>query len=229
MSLRPSVRSNAPGLAAERPRDHAPDGVLALHDLARHRAGGVELGGRDLVDVRGDLQHRVGGGVDDQVPRLQVLLAEVVDHGGAAVGLVAEHAAAGAVDQLLDDLLREAVGVGAQRHGRDRAHQLPVAGDRVLARALRVQPAVDDRVAARAARRRAAAPSRARAPPSPARRARRPTSATWPSVFAPRRRTRRSREARPPRRRRARSRRRAGSRPRFYEWLSVCARGWASK
>ena len=133
-----------PGLAPERARDHAADGVLALHDLARDGAGGVELGGRALVDVRGDLQHRVGGRVDDQVAGLQVLLAEVVDHRGAAVGLVAEHAAAGAVDQLLDDLLGEAVGIGAQGDRRDRPHQLPVAGDRVLARALRVQAAVDD-------------------------------------------------------------------------------------
>ena len=56
-------------LAAERPRDHAPDRVLAAHDLARGLAGGVELGGRHLVDVRGDLEHRVRRGVDDQVAR----------------------------------------------------------------------------------------------------------------------------------------------------------------
>ena len=54
-------------LAAERPRDHAPDGVLAGHDLARRGADRVQLGRRHLVDVGGDLQHRVGRRVDDQV------------------------------------------------------------------------------------------------------------------------------------------------------------------
>ena len=101
--------------APERPRDDAPDGVLARHDLARGGARRVELGGRHLVDVRGDLQHRVRRRVDDQVAGRQVLLAEVVDHGRAAVGLVAQDAAPGGVDQLLEDLLREAVRVGAQR------------------------------------------------------------------------------------------------------------------
>ena len=135
-----------PRRAAERPRDHAADGVLARHDLARGGAGRIELGGRDLVDVRGDLQHRVRRGVDDQVAGREVLRAEVVDHRGAAVGPVAQDAAAGAVDQLVEDLVREAVRVRAQRARRDDAHQLPVAGDRVLARPERVQPPVDDAV-----------------------------------------------------------------------------------
>ena len=52
----------------------------------------------------------------------------------------------GRVDQRVDDLVREAVGIGAQRRRRDDAHELPVAGDRVLARAERVQAAVEDRV-----------------------------------------------------------------------------------
>ena len=131
-------------LAAERARDDAADGVLAAHDLARRLAGRVELGGRHLVDVRGDLEHRVGRGVDDQVAGREVLLAVVLDRVGAAVGLVEQDAAAGRVDQLVEDLVGEAVGVGPQRHRRDDAHQLPVAGDRVLARAERVQAAVED-------------------------------------------------------------------------------------
>jgi hypothetical protein len=59
-----------------------------------------------------DLQHRVGRRVDDQVAGLEVLLAEVVDDLGAAVGAVAEHPAAGAVDQLVEDVAGEALGVG---------------------------------------------------------------------------------------------------------------------
>ena len=133
-------------LAAERPRDDAADGVLAGHDLARRGACRVQLFQRHDVDVRGDLQHRVGRRVDDQVTGLHVLGAEVVDHLGARVRAVAEDAAARGGPQRVDHVVGEAVRVGAQRHRRDDAHQLPVAGDRVLARAERVQAAMDDGV-----------------------------------------------------------------------------------
>jgi hypothetical protein len=73
-----------------------------------------------------------------------VLLAVVLDRVGAAVRLVEQDPAAGRVDQLIEDLVGEAVGVGPQRHRRDDPHQLPVAGDRVLAGAERVQAAVED-------------------------------------------------------------------------------------
>ena len=96
----PSVRSNAPGSprngrAITRPTACSPDMISrAAAQAAYSSAGG------HLVDVRGDLQHRVGRRVDDQVAGREVLLAEVVDHRGAAVGPVAEDAAAGGVDQL---------------------------------------------------------------------------------------------------------------------------------
>ena len=96
-------------LADERPRDHAPDRVLAGHDLARLLAVRVELLDRHDLLVRGDLEHRVGRRVDDQIAGLHVLGAEVGDHLGAAVGAVAEDPAAGRRPQLLEDLLREAV------------------------------------------------------------------------------------------------------------------------
>jgi hypothetical protein len=140
----PAVRAlERAGRAAERPGDHPPDGVLAGHDLARGEADRVQLGRGDLVHVSGDLQHRVGRRVDDQVAGGQMALAELLDHRGAAVGPVAQHAAPAGVVDLVDDVRRKALRVGPQRHRRDDAHQLPVAGDRVLARAERVQPAVE--------------------------------------------------------------------------------------
>ena len=42
-SRRPSVRTNAPGAPSNGPRDHAADGVLAGHQLARRGARGVQL------------------------------------------------------------------------------------------------------------------------------------------------------------------------------------------
>jgi hypothetical protein len=93
--------------------------------------------------VRGDLEHRVGRRVDDQLAGRHVRGPEVIDHGGAAVRAVAEDAAPGGVAQCIQHVGREAVGIRAQRDRRDDAHQLPVPGDRVLARAERMQAAVE--------------------------------------------------------------------------------------
>ena len=236
-SLRPSVRAKAPGSPANGRAITRPTACSPLHDLARRRAGRVELlDRRHLVHVGGDLEHRVGRRVDDQVAGLEMLLAEVLDHLGAAVGAVAEDPAAGRVVQLVEDLVREAVRVGAQRDRRDHPHQLPVAGDRVLAGPDRVQAAVQHGVGRRAGRRPAAAPSRGRARPSTGR-SRPPdglgdvAERVGPGVAV----VARCRAARPRRRRRARSRRPAA-------WLTAAilaarpfsrapprARGCASK
>jgi hypothetical protein len=61
-----------------------------------------------------------------------VLLAELLDDLRPGGGLVAEHAASRAVHERVDDLVGEAVRIGRERRRRDDAHQLPVAGRRVL-------------------------------------------------------------------------------------------------
>ena len=81
--------------AGERPRDHAPDGVLAAHRRPRRRARPVELLGRDALDVRRQLQDRVLGGVEDQRAGAQVLGAELLDRREPVVGPVADHLVAG--------------------------------------------------------------------------------------------------------------------------------------
>ena len=104
-----------PGLAGERPRDHAADGVLAGQDLARRLAGLVELLERDRLLVRGDLEDGVGRRVDDPLARPLVLLAELLDDLGPRGGPVAEDAAAGLVHERVDHVVREAVRVGRHR------------------------------------------------------------------------------------------------------------------
>ena len=59
--------------------------------------------------------------------------------------LVAEDAATGAVHERVDHVVRKAVRVGRHRGRRDDAHQLPVAGRRVLALRPLEQPAGDRR------------------------------------------------------------------------------------
>ena len=139
---RPLVRLR---LADERPRDHAPDRVLAGQDLAGDLARLVELLERDRLLVRGDLEDRVGRGVDDPFARALVLLAELLDDLRPGRGLVAEDAASGAVHERVDDVVREAVRVRRHRLRRDDAHQLPVPGRRVLALRALDQPAGDGR------------------------------------------------------------------------------------
>ena len=137
----------------ERAGDDAADGVLAGQDLARRATGVVQLLERDRLLVRGDLEHRVGGRVDDPLAGLLVLLAVLLDHLGARRRLVAEHAAAGAVHERIDHLVGEAVRIRRERDGGDDAHHLPVARRRVLALRALEQPARDRR---RAGLRRAA-------------------------------------------------------------------------
>ena len=125
--------------------DHAADGVLAGEDLARAPTGVVELLERDRLLVRGDLEHGVGGRVDDPLARLLVLLAVLLDHLGSRRGPVAEHAAPGAVHEGIDHLVGEAVRIGREGHRRDDAHQLPVPRRRVLAFRPLEQPTRDGR------------------------------------------------------------------------------------
>ena len=131
--------------AEERPRDHPPDGVLAGEDLARDAAGLVQLLERDRLLVRGDLEDRVGARVDDPLARFLVFLAELLDDLRPAGGHVADDAVAGAVHERVDHLVGEAVRVGRHRLRRDDAHQLPVAGRRVLAARALEQTAGDGR------------------------------------------------------------------------------------
>jgi hypothetical protein len=134
-------------LAFEGARDHPPDGVLAGHHLARRFADRVQPGLVEHVDVRRDLEDRVGRRVEDQLAGLEVVAPVVLDHLGAAVGAVAAEAVPRHAFERLHHLGRKAVRVGRQRMVRHHPHQLPVAGGRLLARPERVQAAVDDGLA----------------------------------------------------------------------------------
>src|SRR5215210_9475787 len=80
-----------------------------------------------------DLEDGVGGGVDDPLPRSLVLFPQLLDDLGPGGGLVAEDAATRAVHEGIDDLEWEAVRIRWHRLRRHDAHELPVAGCRVLA------------------------------------------------------------------------------------------------
>ena len=127
--------------------------MFARQDLARDPAAVVELFERHRLLVRRDLKDRVSARVDDPLARPLMLLAELLDDLGAARRLVAEDAAARAVHERVDHLVGEAERIRRHRLGRHHAHQLPVAGRRVLALRPLEEPAGDRR---RAGLRRAA-------------------------------------------------------------------------
>ena len=80
----------------------------------------------------GDLEHAVGGGVDDQLPGFHMLPAVVRQQLGAGVGLVAEVPPAGAAAELLQKLLGKALRVGGKGLGGNDPGDLPVADGGVL-------------------------------------------------------------------------------------------------
>ncbi len=130
-------------LALERPRDHAPDGVLAGHHRPRGAARLDELVLAQPVVVGGELEHRVGRRVEDHLARAQVVLAELLDDGDAVGRAVGAEAQAGRALELGHERRREAARIGRRRGVGDDAHELPVTGGRVLARTERVQPPVE--------------------------------------------------------------------------------------
>src|SRR4029079_2227580 len=95
--------------------------------------------------------------------RALMLLAEFLDDLRAGGRLVAEHAAAGAVHERIDHVVRQALRVGRGGRLSDDAHQLPVARRRVLSLRALEQPARNGR----GARLGAAAPPRLPVPAPP--------------------------------------------------------------
>ena len=93
--------------ADERPRDHASDPEAEPDHLERNLAPAIQLRDRHDVFVRGDLEHAVGRRVHDRLAGPHVLVAELLDDGRAARGLVGRGAAADSPLELVDDLARE--------------------------------------------------------------------------------------------------------------------------
>ena len=86
--------------------------MLALKDLSGNSAVFVKLLYGYNILMRCDLEHAVCRGVYDQVTRVNVSLAIISDNLGARVGLIAENATSRPARELVENLLREAVGVG---------------------------------------------------------------------------------------------------------------------
>ena len=126
-------------MAEEGAGDDAAHAVLALQHLAGDLAVAVQLMHRHKLLVGGDLEHAVGAGVDDEGILLHGLLAVVLQHLRAGVGLVAEDLVAGLLFELVDEAVREAVREGGQGSRADDTGDLPVADGGILAHALLLQ------------------------------------------------------------------------------------------
>jgi hypothetical protein len=120
-------------LPDERPRDDAADPV-GVAQPPRRGADRVQLGNRDHVLVRGDLEDRIRRRVQDHVARVDVLGPELLDDLGATCRNVPEHSPPGRARERLDQFEWEAgVREGRERLRQHDAHHLPVPGRGVLA------------------------------------------------------------------------------------------------
>ena len=120
--------------------DHPADAILSLQNLPRLAAGIVQLLQGNPFLVRRHLKHGIGGGVDDPLAGLALLLAVVPDDVGAGIGQVAQDAPAGLLLEGVQNLFGEAVGEGGQGLGGDHTGDFPMADGGVLAHGAFPQP-----------------------------------------------------------------------------------------
>ena len=116
--------------------------MVTPQNLASLVTGIVQLLQRDQLLMGRHLEHRVGGGIDDPLAGIQLLLAVIPNHIGAGIGLVAQPAPAGGLGKGIQHLLGEALRVGGQGLGRDHTGNLPVADGGVLAHGAFRQPGI---------------------------------------------------------------------------------------
>ena len=126
-------------VAKEGAGDHTTHTVLALEHFPGDLAVAVQFLHRHKLLVGGHLKNAVGAGIDDEGVFPHGLLAVVLQHLRAGIGLVAQHLVAGLLLILPDQLLREALGEGGQRLRADHTGDFPVADGGILAHALLLQ------------------------------------------------------------------------------------------
>ena len=107
--------------------------MVTLENGSRLPAALIQLLQRDPLFVCRHLEDGVGGSVNDPLTRFLLLHAVVVDHRSAGVGLVAQNPPARSLLKFLQNLLREALGIGGHGLGRNHTGNLPVADGGVLA------------------------------------------------------------------------------------------------
>ena len=85
--------------------------------------------------MRGNLEYRIGGRVDNRRAGAHVFFAELVEDHRARRRLVAERLSPNAFLVLFDHVRRKSVRVCAKRIGNDESHHFPMSGRRIFPRA----------------------------------------------------------------------------------------------
>ena len=85
--------------------------------------------------MRRNLEHRIGGGVDDGKPGAHVLLTQLIEDDGSRGGLIAQCLPADAPLVFGDHVRRKTVRIGAERILHDQPHHLPMTRGRIFPRA----------------------------------------------------------------------------------------------
>ena len=82
--------------------------------------------------MRGDLKNGIRRGVNNQIAGFHVLFAVLIDNLCTGPRCIGQHAAPRCLAEGLQNLLREAIGIGGQRIRRDDARDLPVTDRSIL-------------------------------------------------------------------------------------------------
>src|SRR5437660_2313647 len=121
-------------LTQEGTRDYPANFMLASQNVPRRFADFIKSFERNHFFMRGDLKHRVCRGVNDRLAGLYMFFAQLLNDLSAACRNVAENSRhLRLLDELIDDRLWKAVGIGRKRALQNDAGHLPVTGSRVLA------------------------------------------------------------------------------------------------
>src|SRR5450830_1667053 len=122
-----------PGRPGERARNNTADQVLTLQNLSpADLAHLIQLGQRDDVVVRGDLEHRVSRRVHNRIAGTHMFFAQFGDDRGPRLRSVAQGLGVEALFEGVDDLERKSVGVRGERLCQCKSHHLPVTAYRIL-------------------------------------------------------------------------------------------------
>ena len=131
--------------AYERSCDYPSDAVFTRQNFACDFAITIQFFHGDDVLVRGNLEHAVGGRINDERARVDVFFAKVFYDFRAGIRLIAQSFSAGLFFKLVDDFFRKAVGERGQRIFRHEPSDFPVPDGSVLARRFFGKPRINAR------------------------------------------------------------------------------------
>ena len=116
------------GLADKRAGNHPADAVLALQHLAGLLAHFVKLVNRNDLFMRGNLEHAVGGSIDNRFAGGEMFRAKRIKNLRPGSRNIPKNLPPGSAGKFRDDLFGKTARIGWKRLFQDQSHHFPMAG-----------------------------------------------------------------------------------------------------